>query len=67
MHAGGVSPMMAYTGRVFRKGCLFLANVQGEGAAARKLTFFRLQIYERVGILLVEVYKKAGEIFHLGL
>ena len=29
--------------------------------------FFRLQIYERVGILVVEVYKKGREIYHLGL
>ena len=26
--------------------------------------FFRLQVYERVGILLAEVYEKVGEICH---
>ena len=36
---------MAYTGRLRLKG---------------ELTFFRLQVYERVGILLVEVYESVG-------
>ena len=30
-------------------------------------TFFSLQVYERVGILQVEVYKKGTEIGHLGI
>ena len=43
---GGVLPMMAYTVRLRPKG---LPN------------FFRLQVYERVGISLVEVCKKLGK------
>ena len=42
---GGVLPMMAHTGRLRPKGLP---------------SFFRLQVYERVGISLVEVYKRVG-------
>ena len=31
------------------------------GGSARKGIFFRLQVYARVGILLVEVYKRVGK------
>ena len=31
------------------------------GNSAGKSTFFRLQVYERVGILLVEVYEREGK------
>ena len=41
----GVIPIMAYTGRLRLKGG----------------TFFRLHVYERVGILLVKVYKRVGK------
>ena len=41
----GVLPKKAYTGRLRLKGG----------------TFFRLQVYERVGILLAEVYERVGE------
>ena len=41
----GLLPIMAYTGRL-RPG--------GD-------TFFRLQVYERAGISLVEVYKRVGK------
>ena len=41
----GVRPMMAYTGRFRPKWCIF----------------FRLQVYEMVGISLVEVYKRVGK------
>ena len=40
---------------------------RGGGGSVRKGAFFRLQIYERVGISLIEVDKKGGEICHLGL
>ena len=40
----GVLPTMAYTGRLRPKGC----------------TFFRLQVYKRVGISQAEVYKRVG-------
>ena len=33
------------------------------GSSARKETFFRVQVHERVGILLVEVYKRVGKSF----
>ena len=59
--------MMAYTGRVCSKRVPFSSLRAGGGAAARKLTFFRLQLYERIGISLVEVYKKGREICRLGL
>ena len=42
---GGVLPMMAYTGRLRPKG----------------IPFFRLQVYERVGISLVVVCKGVGK------
>ena len=44
---GGIYSMMAYTGRLRPKG----------------VTFFRLQLYERVGISLIEVpvYKRVGK------
>ena len=42
---GGVLPIMAYMERLRPKGG----------------TFYRLQVYERVGILLVEVYERVGE------
>ena len=42
--------MMAYTGRLRPKGVFF----------------FRLQVYQRVGVSLIEVYKKVGKC-HLGL
>ena len=48
---GGILPIMAYTGRLHPKG----------------VPLFRLQVYERVAILLIEVYKKGREICHLGL
>ena len=35
-------------------------DLYGE-APPEKGTFFRLQVYERVGILLVEVYKRGGK------
>ena len=38
----------------------FLKVLYGEGPPERG-TFFRLQVYERVGILLVKVYKRAGK------
>ena len=39
----------------------------GEALSERDI-FFRLQVYERVEILLVEVYKRVGKkICHLGL
>ena len=41
----GVLPMMAYTGRPRPKG----------------VPFFRLQVYERVGISLLDVYKRVGK------
>ena len=31
------------------------------GNSAGKSTFFRLQVYERVGIVLVEVYEREGK------
>ena len=42
---GGILPMMAYTGRL----------------RPERGTFSRLQVYERVGILLVEVYEMVGK------
>ena len=42
---GGVLPIMAYKGR-FRQ---------------KRGTFFRLQVYETVGISLVEVYERVGK------
>ena len=45
---GGVLPILAYTGRLHPKG----------------VPFFRLQVYNRVGISQVEVYKRVGEIGH---
>ena len=44
---GEVFPMMAYTGRLRPKGVFF----------------FGLQVYERVGISLVEVYKRVEKSF----
>ena len=42
-------------------------DIYGEAPPERGI-FFRLQVYERVGILLVEVYKRAGKSgCHLGL
>ena len=38
----GVLPMMAYTGRLHPKG----------------VSFFMIQVYERVGISLVELYRR---------
>ena len=48
-----------------------LAGVEGDGgtpydglyreAPPERGIFFRLQVYERVGILLVEVYKRVGK------
>ena len=35
-------------------------GLYGEATAERG-TFFRLQVYERVGILLVEVYERVGK------
>ena len=45
--AGGgvVLPIMAYTGRLRRKG----------------VPLFRLQVYERIAILLIEVYERVGK------
>ena len=41
---------------------LFLsANVRHREAPPERGTFFRLQVYERVGILLVEVFKRVGK------
>ena len=31
------------------------------GGSAQKGTFFRLQVYERIGILLLEVYERVGK------
>ena len=45
---GGVLPLMAYTGR--------------PPPPSERGTFFSLQVYENVGILLVEVYERVGEI-----
>ena len=42
---GGVLPIMAYTG----------------GAPPERGTFFRLQVYKRVGISQAEVYKRVGK------
>ena len=42
---GGVLPIMAYTGRLRPKG----------------VPLFRLQVYERVAILLIEVYERVGK------
>jgi len=42
---GGLLPMMAYKGV----------------GPPKRATFFRLQVYERVGISLVEVYKRVGQ------
>ena len=36
-------------------------------APSERGIFFRLQVYEKVGISLDEVYKKGREICHLGL
>ena len=44
---GGVLPIMAYTG--------------GGGAPPERGTFFRLQVYKRVGISQAEVYKRVGK------
>ena len=41
-------------------------GLYGEAFPERRI-FFRLQVYERLGILLVEVYKRGGVICHLGL
>ena len=41
-------------------------GLYGEAFLERRI-FFRLQVYERLGILLVEVYKRGGVICHLGL
>ena len=38
----------------------FYDGLYGEAPPERG-TFFRLQVYERVGILLVEVYKRVGK------
>ena len=51
--AGGVLPIMAY-------------NVDWEAPPERG-TFFRLQVYERVGISRAEVYEKRRKICHLGI
>ena len=45
LESRGVLPMMAYTGRLRPKWG----------------TFFRLQVYERVGISLVDVNKRVGK------
>ena len=64
--AGEVLPIMAYTGRLRRKGRPFSPvgtpydGLCGEAPPERG-TFFRLQVYERVGISLVEVYKRVGK------
>ena len=42
---GGILSTMAYTGRLPLKG----------------VPFFRLQVYDREGILLVEVYERVGK------
>ena len=36
-------------------------GLYGEAPPERDTFFFRLQVYERVGILLVEVYKRVGK------
>ena len=36
-------------------------NCLYEGAPSERGTFFRLQVYERVGIWLVEVYERVGK------
>ena len=41
-------------------------GLYGEAPPERGI-FFRLQVYERVGILLVEVYESGRNICHLGL
>ena len=41
-------------------------GLYGEAFLERRI-FFRLQVYERLGILLVKVYKRGGVICHLGL
>ena len=43
-----------------------LAPLGGKAPPERD-NFLRFQVYERVGILLVEVYEKGREIRHLGL
>ena len=48
-----------YTIRV-RKGCSFKGE-EGGGTPNERGIFFRLQVYERVGISLVEVYKRVGK------
>ena len=63
---GRVRPIMAYTGRLRRKGRPFSPVGYPlwwptRGGSARKGYFFRLQVYERVGISLVEVYKRVGK------
>ena len=35
--------------------------IRGDFARKRYLQFFRLQVYERVGISLVEVYERVGK------
>ena len=42
---GGVLPIMAYTGRLHRKGGYL----------------YQAQVYESVGIFLIEVYEKVGK------
>ena len=41
-------------------GCTLCNDLYGE-APPEKGTFFRLQVHERVGILLVEVYERVGK------
>ena len=43
------------------RGVLPIAGPYGEVPPERG-TFFRLQVYKRVGILLVEVYKRVGNL-----
>ena len=45
VYGGGVISLMTYTGRVCPKG----------------VPFFKLQVYEKVGISLVEVYGRIGK------
>ena len=45
MGGGGILSTMAYTGRLALKG----------------VPFFRLQVYEKEGVLLVEVYERVGK------
>ena len=51
MGGGWVLPIMAYTGRLRLKG----------------VPLFRLQVYEKIAILLIEVYERVGKSVILGL